>query len=235
MYKKELFLESGYDLSEKQLNDFDSFYKLLEEWNYKIDITKIVEEEEVYIKHFIDSLLITKSGVIEKNQEIIDIGTGGGFPGIPLKILNDSLSFVLLDSLKKRINFLDVVVEELELDNVVNVHGRAEEIARKDGIREGFDIATSRAVAPMQTLLEYCLPFVKVGGYFIAMKGPNYKEELNASKGAIKLLGGHLDKVIEYELPNGFGSRSLILFKKIKNTPHRFPRAGGKPKSKPLT
>lgn len=229
-----IFTEQGYELNDTQLEKFDEFYKLLEEWNYKIDITKIVDPEEVYIKHFLDSLLITKSGVIEKNQNIIDIGTGGGFPGIPLKIYNDKLNFVLLDSLKKRINFLDVVVEKLKLDNVVPLHGRAEEVARKEGIRESFDIATSRAVAPMQTLLEYCLPFVKVGGYFIAMKGPNYKEELKTSKSAIKLLGGMLDRVIEYELPNDLGKRSLILIKKIKATPYRFPRSGGKPKSKPL-
>ncbi|MFM1538366.1 16S rRNA (guanine(527)-N(7))-methyltransferase RsmG [Helcococcus bovis] len=228
------FIEHGYELTDIQAQKFDDFYRLLEEWNYKIDITKIVEPEEVYIKHFLDSLLITKSGVIEKNQNIIDIGTGGGFPGIPLKIYNDSLNFVLLDSLKKRVNFLDVVVEKLNLDNVVPLHGRAEEAARKEGIRESFDIATSRAVAPMQTLLEYCLPFVKVGGYFIAMKGPNYKEELKISKSAIKLLGGMLDRVIEYELPNNLGKRSLIIIKKIKATPYRFPRSGGKPKSKPL-
>lgn len=234
MKYKEIFSKEGYELNDEQIVKFQQFYSLLEEWNYKIDITKIVEEEEVYIKHFLDSLLITKSGFIEKNQTIIDIGTGGGFPGIPMKILNDSLSFVLLDSLKKRINFLDVVVEELKLDNVVPLHGRAEEIARKEGMRESFDIATSRAVAPMQTLLEYCLPFVKVGGYFIAMKGPNYKDELKSSKTAIQLLGGHLDKVIEYELPNNLGSRSLIVIKKIKATPYRFPRAGGKPKLKPI-
>lgn len=230
-----LFIDEGYNLSDKQQEKFEDFYTLLEEWNYKIDITKIVEPEEVYIKHFLDSLLITKSGVIEKNQTIIDIGTGGGFPGIPLKLLNNSLSFVLLDSLKKRINFLDVVVEKLGLNDVVPLHARAEEIARKEGIRESFDISTSRAVAPMQTLLEYCLPFVKVGGYFIAMKGPNYKEELKLSKAAIKMLGGHLDNVIEYELPNNLGSRSLIIIKKIKSTPNRYPRAGGKPKSKPLS
>lgn len=235
MKHKDIFSSQGYDLTDLQWEQFDSFYKLLEEWNFKIDITKIIEEDEVYIKHFLDSLLLTKCGYIEKNQTIIDIGTGGGFPGIPLKILNDSFSFVLLDSLKKRINFLDLVVEQLNLDDVVPLHGRAEEIARKEGMRESFDIATSRAVAPMQTLLEYCLPFVKVGGYFVAMKGPNYKDELTAAKGAIKLLGGHLDKVLEYELPLEMGSRTLIVIKKIQATPHRFPRSGGKPKSKPLT
>lgn len=230
-----LFIKEGYNLNQKQQNNFEKFYKLLKEWNYKIDITKIVEPEEVFIKHFLDSLLITKSGVIEKNQTIIDVGTGGGFPGIPLKLINDNLSFVLLDSLKKRINFLDELVKQLDLENVVPLHGRAEEISRKEGMREAFDIATSRAVAPLQTLLEYCLPFVKVGGYFIAMKGPNYKDELKLSKGAIKILGGHLEKVLEYELPNDFGARSLIIVKKIKATPNRYPRAGGKPKSKPLT
>lgn len=235
MKYKDIFTNEGYELNDDQISKFQQFYDLLEEWNYKIDITKIVDEEEVYIKHFLDSLLITKAGYFEKNQNIIDIGTGGGFPGIPLKIYNDKLSFVLLDSLKKRINFLDTVVEDLKLENVVPLHGRAEEIARKEGMREEFDIATSRAVAPMQTLLEYCLPFVKVGGYFIAMKGPNYKEELNLSKGAINLLGGLLDKVIEYELPLELGSRSLIIIKKIKATPHRFPRAGGKPRNNPLT
>lgn len=234
MKYKEIFINEGYELDDKAIEKFDKFYNLLQEWNYKIDITKIVDEEEVYIKHFLDSLLITKSGVIEKNQKIIDIGTGGGFPGIPLKIYNDSLSFTLLDSLKKRINFLDIVTEDLNLENVENLHGRAEEIARKEDYREKYDVATSRAVANLQTLLEYCLPFVKVGGYFIAMKGPNFKEELKDSKGAIKILGGVLDKVIEYELPLSLGQRSLIIIKKVKVTPHRFPRSGGKPRTKPL-
>lgn len=234
MKHKELFTNEGYELNDKQIEKFEKFYNLLQEWNYKIDITKIVDEDEVYIKHFLDSLLITKSGVIEKNQKIIDIGTGGGFPGIPLKIYNDTLSFTLLDSLKKRINFLDIVTSELNLSNLENLHGRAEEIARKEEYREKYDIATSRAVANLQTLLEYCLPFVKVGGYFIAMKGPNYKEELKESKGAINILGGVLDQVIEYELPLSLGQRSLIIIKKVKATPHRFPRSGGKPKSKPL-
>lgn len=230
-----LFKEEGFELKDEQLSMFENFYSLLEEWNYKIDITKIIEPEEVYIKHFIDSLLITKSGVIEKNQRIIDIGTGGGFPGIPLKIYNDTLSFTLLDSLKKRKNFLDTVIEQLNLTNTIAIHGRAEELARKDEHREKYDIAMSRAVAPMQTLLEYCLPFVKVGGYFIAMKGPNYEEELSLSKGAIKILGGVIDNIISYKLPNEYGDRTLIVIKKIKATPYRFPRAGGKPRSKPLT
>ena len=234
MKYKETFINEGYELDDKAIEKFENFYNLLQEWNYKIDITKIVDEEEVYIKHFLDSLLITKSGVIEKNQKIIDIGTGGGFPGVPLKIYNDSLSFTLLDSLKKRIKFLDIVKEDLNLENVENLHGRAEEIARKEEYREKYDVATSRAVANLQTLLEYCLPFVKVGGYFIAMKGPNFKEELKDSKGAIKILGGVLDKVIEYELPLSLGQRSLIVIKKIKATPHRFPRSGGKPRTKPL-
>lgn len=234
MKHKQLFINEGYELNNKQIEKFQKFYNLLQEWNHKIDITRIVDEDEVYIKHFLDSLLITKSGVIEKNQKIIDIGTGGGFPGIPLKIYNDTLSFTLLDSLKKRINFLDKVTESLELENIENLHGRAEEIARKEQYREKYDIATSRAVANLQTLLEYCLPFVKVGGYFIAMKGPNYKEELKQSKGAINILGGILDKVIEYKIPLSLGERSLIIIKKVKNTPPRFPRSGGKPKSKPL-
>lgn len=226
--------ENNYIINEFQDIRFNKFYKLLEEWNYKIDITKIINEEEVFIKHFLDSLLITKSGVIEKNQKIIDVGTGGGFPGIPLKIYSPSSEIVLLDSLKKRINFLEVVIDELELDKITAVHGRAEEVARKEEYREKFDIATSRAVANMSTLLEYNLPFIKVGGYFIAMKGPNYKDELKESMGAIKTLGGVLDKTIEYKLPYNYGDRSLIIVKKIKNTPHRYPRAGGKPKNKPL-
>lgn len=130
---------------------------------------------------------------------------------------------------------MDTVIEQLNLINTIAVHGRAEELARKEEHREKYDIATSRAVAPMQTLLEYCLPFVKVGGYFIAMKGPNYEEELSLSKGAIKILGGVIDNIISYKLPNEYGDRTLIVIKKIKATPYRFPRAGGKPRSKPLT
>lgn len=234
MNLKKIFDEQNIYLSDKKVEKFLSYYNLLEEWNYKIDITKIIEKEEVYIKHFLDSVFLIKSGLIEKNQKIIDIGTGGGFPGVPIKIFNNSSNITLLDSLKKRINFLNKVIDKLELKSIESIHGRAEEFARKEEYREKYDIATSRAVANMQTLIEYCLPFVKVGGYFVAMKGPNYTEELNNSKNAIKILGGYLDKVIEYKLPYDYGNRTLIIIRKIKNTPHRFPRSGGKPKNKPL-
>ncbi|MGF0040228.1 16S rRNA (guanine(527)-N(7))-methyltransferase RsmG [Peptoniphilaceae bacterium SGI.131] len=229
-----LFANSGFKLSKEQESKFSSYYRLISEWNERTDITNIVEEKDVYIKHFLDSLLLHKSSLIKNESKLIDIGTGGGFPGIPLKLLDESLEVTLLDSLNKRIKFLNCVVEDLNLNRVYPIHARAEEYARDKDYREQYDIATSRAVADMRTLVEYCLAYVKPGGYFIAMKGPNFKEEVESAKNAIDIMGGRLENIITYSLPEAYGDRSLIIIKKIKRTPGKYPRGQGKPRSNPL-
>lgn len=229
-----LFANSGFKLSKEQESKFSSYYRLISEWNERTDITNIVEEKDVYIKHFLDSLLLHKSSLIKNESKLIDIGTGGGFPGIPLKLLDESLEVTLLDSLNKRIKFLNCVVEDLNLNKVYPIHARAEEYARDKDYREQYDIATSRAVADMRTLVEYCLAYVKPGGYFIAMKGPNFKEEVESAKNAIDIMGGRLENIITYSLPEAYGDRSLIIIKKIKRTPGKYPRGQGKPRSNPL-
>lgn len=213
--------------------DLNIYRDLMLEWNKKINLTAITEEKEVDIKHFLDSLSLFKTKYLEGEKTLIDIGTGAGFPGIVLKIYNKDLKITLLDSLNKRIKFLNEVIDELKLDKIETVHGRAEELGRNKDFREKYDIATSRAVANLSTLLEYDLPFVKVGGYFIAMKGPEYKAELEKADNAIKKLGGELKEVIEVELPMDI-KHYLIIIKKISPTDKTYPRAGGKPKSKPL-
>lgn len=229
-----LFEQNGILLNDEALLKFEEFKELILEYNQIMDITNITEERQVYIKHFLDSLLLEKSSINFEKAKVIDIGTGGGFPGIPLKILINDIELTLLDSLKKRVNFLDIVIDKLELTKTKAIHGRAEEFAKKREYRELYDIATSRAVAELRTLIEYSLAYVKVGGYFIAMKGPNFQDELDKSTKAIQLMGGKLEKVIKYDLPDNLGSRSLIIIKKIKNTPIKYPRGQGKPRSKPL-
>lgn len=228
------FIDTNIQLSEYQLNQFAKFRDLILEYNKVMDITNITEEDQMYIKHFLDSILLNKSEIDLDGKKIIDIGTGGGFPGIPLKIVYPNSSFTLMDSLNKRINFLHDVVDVMEFDGVEPIHARAEELARKEGYREEYDIATSRAVADLRTLAEYCMAFVKPGGYFIAMKGPNYKEELENSRNAIDTMGGKLEKVVSYDLPEGNGERNLIIIKKVRPTPKKYPRGQGKPKNKPL-
>ncbi|MGO1580492.1 MAG: 16S rRNA (guanine(527)-N(7))-methyltransferase RsmG [Peptoniphilaceae bacterium] len=213
--------------------DLNKYRDLMLEWNKKINLTAITEEKEVDIKHFLDSLSLFKTKYLEGEKTLIDIGTGAGFPGIVLKTYNKDLKITLLDSLNKRIKFLNEVIDELKLDKIETVHGRAEELGRNKDFREKYDIATSRAVANLSTLLEYDLPFVKIGGYFIAMKGPEYKVELEKADNAIKKLGGELKEVIEVELPMDI-KHYLVIIKKISPTDKIYPRAGGKPKSKPL-
>ncbi len=229
-----IFESNSIKLDDKALTLLDQYRQMILEYNKIMDITNITDHDEMYIKHFLDSLLLEKTGINFDGLSLIDIGTGGGFPGIPLKIGHPSLKLTLLDSLRKRITFLEDVINKLELTNSHAIHGRAEEYANKAEYREKYDIATSRAVAELRTLVEYCLAYVKLGGYFIAMKGPNYQEELKLAQNAIFQMGGKLDKVIDYELPGGMGSRSLIVIKKVKKTPIKYPRGQGKPRSKPL-
>jgi 16S rRNA (guanine527-N7)-methyltransferase len=217
---KELFTQYGFEITEKQYNDFLLYAKLLVEWNEKINLTAITDAEGITVKHFLDSILLLKYAEIKLNSSLIDIGTGAGFPAVPLKIYRNDLDITLLDSLNKRLNFLNEVSQQLELP-MKTVHFRAEEGAKKPELREKFDIAAARAVAALPVLYEYCLPYVKVGGQFIALKGPN--EDYKAADTALKLLGGELAKAEEYKLPNG-DSRLLIVAKKISQTSSKYPR-----------
>ena len=201
------------------------------EWNKKINLTAIEDENEIILKHFIDSLTVQK--YIKNAQNIIDIGTGAGFPGIPLAIVNEKSNIVLLDSLNKRINFLNNVIQKLELSNVKAIHGRAEDLAKIVQHREKYDIVISRAVAPFNVLLEYMLPFNKVNSYTIAMKGSNI-EEVDISNNALKKLGGKIEKIEKINLPNTDIKRNIIIVRKIEETPKKFPRKAGIPKKEPL-
>ena len=187
--------ELGIKLSKEQAGMFFNYMNLLLEWNEKINLTAITEEKEVIVKHFVDSLTISK--YIPEGASLIDVGTGAGFPGIPLKIIRDDLKITLLDSLQKRINFLDVVIKELKLKNIETIHARVEEFGKNSKYRESFEVATSRAVANLSTLTEYLLPLVKVGGIAVCMKGSSIEEELETSKKAINVLGGKVSNVFE--------------------------------------
>ena len=222
----------GINLSEIQLKQFYNYMNLLIEWNKKINLTAIIEPDEIILKHFVDSLTISK--YISDGTKVVDVGTGAGFPGIPLKIVRQDVDITLLDSLQKRINFLEEVINELNLEKIKTVHSRVEDFGKNKEYREEFDIATSRAVANLSTLSEYLLPLVKVGGKVISMKGSLIQEELENSKNAIKILGGQIEKVDEFDLPNSDISRNIVLIDKIKNTPNRYPRKAGEPSKKPL-
>lgn len=222
------------ELDNDQKGLFILYKELLKEWNQKINITSITDDVEIDIKHFLDSLTPIGTNLINGKKSIIDIGTGGGFPGIPLKIYNHELEVTLLDSLKKRIIFLDEVIKSLGLKNICAIHGRAEELGRKIEYREQYDICISRAVASLDTLSEYCMPFVKVGGYFIAMKGPDVDEELRNSEKGINTLGGKVINKEIFTLPESDIKHSLIIIQKIRETATKYPRAGGKPRSNPL-
>ena len=222
----------GINLSEIQLKQFYNYMNLLIEWNKKVNLTAITEPDEIILKHFVDSLTISK--YISDGTKVVDVGTGAGFPGIPLKIVRQDVDITLLDSLQKRINFLDEVINELDLEKITTIHSRVEDFGKDKKYREKFDIATSRAVANLSTLSEYLLPLVKVGGKVISMKGSLIQEELENSKNAIKILGGQIEKVDEFDLPNSDISRNIVLIDKIKNTPNRYPRKAGEPSKKPL-
>ena len=222
----------GINLSEIQLKQFYNYMNLLIEWNKKVNLTAITEPDEIILKHFVDSLTISR--YISDGTKVVDVGTGAGFPGIPLKIVRQDVDITLLDSLQKRINFLDEVINELDLEKITTIHSRVEDFGKDKKYREKFDIATSRAVANLSTLSEYLLPLVKVGGKVISMKGSLIQEELENSKNAIKILGGQIEKVDEFDLPNSDISRNIVLIDKIKTTPNRYPRKAGEPSKKPL-
>ncbi|MDO5037537.1 MAG: 16S rRNA (guanine(527)-N(7))-methyltransferase RsmG [Tissierellia bacterium] len=213
--------------------DLEKYISLLLDWNQKINLTRITDPEDIQIKHILDSLSLLPLPYFDQPLRVLDMGTGAGFPGIPLKLWRPQLNITLMDSLNKRIRFLDLVIEELGLRDIRALHGRAEEAGRDRDHREKYDMVVSRAVARLSTLLEYCLPFVKVGGLFVAMKAEEVDQELAEAKQGIKILGGDLVGQKDFKLPDG-SQRSLVLIKKIKATDKKYPRAGGKPRSKPL-
>ncbi len=220
----------GIEISQENAKQFYKYMKLLLEWNEKMNLTAITDPEEIILKHFVDSLTIMP--YLSNANTILDVGTGAGFPGLPLKILEDNKEFTLLDSLNKRITFLQNVISELELKNVQAIHGRAEEyISQK---RESYDIVTSRAVAKLNVLIEYMLPFVKVGGRCICMKSFEIEGELKEAKKAIEILGGIIEKVDEITLPTTDIKRKIVIIKKIKNTPNKYPRKAGTPAKEPI-
>ncbi len=225
-------LEEYIELSDKQIKQFELYSELLVEWNEKINLTAITEKEEIVLKHFIDSLTISK--YIDKDCKMIDIGTGAGLPGIPLKICYENINVTLLDSLNKRVVFLKDVIDKLELKNIEAIHSRAEELARNPKYREKYDIAVARAVSNLSTLLEYLMPYVKVGGKCICMKGPNIKDEISLAKNALYELGGEIEKIDNFKLPDSDLERNLIIIKKIKNTNRKYPRKSGIPSKNPL-
>ena len=226
---KALFLEFGFDLSEKQVKQFEDYKNFLLSENEKYNLTAIVEEREIVVKHFIDSCLPYKE--IAAGSKVIDVGTGAGFPGIPLKILNNDLKLTLVDSLQKRVNFLEALTKILDLKEVKCVHARAEDYA-KEG-REKFDFAISRAVAAMPSLCEYLIPFVKIGGRVLMYKGQKGEEELAISNKAISTLGGQFEKTLNYNLLDN-GARLIYIIKKIRPTDKKYPRGKNLPKTKPI-
>ena len=224
----------GIELSELQKNQFNRYYDLLIEWNDKINLTAITDKKDVIKKHFEDSLSITS--VIDMNDidSVIDVGTGAGFPGIPLKIVFPSLKLTLLDSLNKRINFLNTVVDELGLSDVTALHGRAEEIGRNASYRESFDLCVSRAVANLSTLSEFFLPFVKIGGYFVSYKSEKADDEYNDAENAITLLSGGNVRIEDVIIPDTDLTRKMIIIEKIEKIDDKYPRRAGVPLKKPL-
>ena len=226
--------EYGISLSDTQLRQFDRYQELLVEWNQKMNLTALTEPKDVAIKHMIDSVSVYDEKWFSEGMSVIDVGTGAGFPGLPLKILCPSLKVTLLDSLNKRVKFLETVVSELGLSDIVCVHARAEEAARQKQYREKFDAVVSRAVARLPILAEYDLPFVRVGGFFAAMKGAKYEEEAEEAKKAVKLLGGGEPVLREIKLPGLEDKRGIIYIRKEKKTPSVYPRKAGTPEKNPI-
>ncbi len=219
------------EIDNEQVEQFRMYCQLLTEWNKKMNLTAITEPSDIILKHFVDSCTVLHYVRIPQNARVIDVGTGAGFPGIPLKILRKDIRLTLLDSLNKRLIFLNEVAQQLEIE-VETVHGRAEDIARQEKYREQFDVVVSRAVAPLNVLSEYCLPFVRTGGQFIAMKGRNVHSEVEESRKAVKLLGGKYKNVIEFHIEEN--GRSIVTVEKIQHTSAIYPRHGSKISRKPL-
>jgi 16S rRNA (guanine527-N7)-methyltransferase len=227
-------INEGLVFDKEKYDQFITYKELIQEWNEKINLTAITEDEQIIKKHFIDCIKSSRFCELGKATSIIDVGTGAGFPGIPLKIMYPDKKIVLLDSLNKRVNFLNQVIGKLDLNNIEAFHGRAEEFSRKSDFREKFDIAVSRAVANMTLLSELCIPYVKIGGYFVALKGPSVDVELNEAKNAIEKLGGKLQEIIKVEIEDTDLQHNLVVIKKVKSTPAIYPRNSGNMTKKPL-
>lgn len=234
-FKKDL-KQFHIDLTEKQINQFIQYFDLLTEWNSFMNLTAITEFDQVLKKHFVDSLSLIQAipDLSQRSCSLIDVGTGAGFPGIPVKIAFSKVEVVLLDSLHKRVQFLNEVIQSLELENITAIHGRAEDYAKQPDHREQYDLCVSRAVANMTTLSEYCIPFVKKGGYFISYKSEKVTEEYEQAKKAIELLGGKFERQVEFNLPDSDIYRNLFIIKKENNTPDKFPRKAGIPSKEPI-
>ena len=238
--EKEIFFEKiqekskdlGVRFSVKQTEQFFEYMNLLIEWNEKMNLTAITEPDEIILKHFIDSITILRE--LEDGSKLVDVGTGAGFPGIPLSIMNPTLKITLVDSLNKRLIFLQEVVNRLKLENIEIIHARAEEFGQNRKYREKFVISTSRAVANLSTLSEYLIPLVKVGGKVISMKASDAKQEINEAKKAIEVLGGTVEKVDEFNLPQSDIGRTVIIIRKNKITPNKYPRKPGTPSKEPI-
>lgn len=227
----------GISLSAEQNEKFMLYYELLTEWNSFMNLTAITDFRDVILKHFVDSLAICQIEAFRNNiggSSLIDVGTGAGFPGIPLKIVFPEMKVVLLDSLNKRVNFLNAVIEKLQLQNIETIHGRAEDFARQRQHREQYDFCVSRAVAHLSVLSELCIPFVKKGGCFISYKSERVKDELPSGNKAIEILGGIMESHLEFTLPDSDLSRSLLLIRKKNSTPKSYPRKAGTPAREPL-
>ena len=236
--ERKLLLEGsqllGIQINNEQADTFLKYMETLLEWNKRINITSITDTKQFIIKHFLDSLSCIMSFNFSNREKVIDVGTGGGFPGIPIKIMMPETKLTLLDSTRKRIIFLEALIEELKLHDVLLIHGRAEDYGKESLYREQYDVAVSRAVAPLKILYEYCLPFVKEGGIFIAQKSADVETELREGERALKILGGQVEQKIDIELPFGGGGRSIIIVRKINKTPNKYPRRVGIPQKRPL-
>lgn len=232
---KDYFIKENINISDLQLNNFLKYKDLLLEWNEKINLTAILEDKEIFYKHFIDSLLILKLDKLNfEGKSIIDVGTGAGFPGLPLAIMIKELNVTLSDSLNKRMEFLKRVGKELDLSNLCFLEGRAEDLGKNILYREKYDYSVARAVSRMPVLLEYTLPFVKKEGFVIAYKGPEFEEELKDSKNALEILGGRVENVYNFKINEFSMERNIILIKKVQVTPEKYPRRPGVPAKKPL-
>ena len=226
--------DAGFTFSEKQILLFQQYFDLLLEGNEKMNLTSITDPQEVAIKHFIDSLTCLTALKLPAGSHVLDVGTGAGFPGIPLKIYRNDLKITLMDSLQKRVNFLNETLQTLALQDIRAIHDRAEDFAQRKEHRESYDLVVSRAVARLAVLVEYCLPCVKIGGYFISQKGPTIEEEVNESSKALVILGGEIEEIKKLNLPIIQDGRSMVVIKKIHPTPKQYPRKAGVPAKKPL-